>query len=45
MPLPKPTLRSRVLVIAGLVVASVAAVVLFARYGMHRLLTRRRNSG
>ena len=40
---PKPRARDRVLVIGGLVVATLAAVVLFARYGLSRLGTRRRN--
>jgi hypothetical protein len=46
MPLPRPPLSARVLVIAGLVVLSVAALVLFARYGLHRLSLklRRRKS-
>jgi hypothetical protein len=46
MPLPRPPLSARVLVIAGLVVLSVATSVLFARYGLHRLSLelRRRKS-
>ena len=43
MPLPRPPLRVRVLVIAILVVLSVAALVLFTRYGLHRLALRLRN--
>ena len=43
MPTPKPTFRGRLLVLVGLVVAGAAALVLFARYGLHRLAERRRN--
>jgi hypothetical protein len=43
MPRPKPRLSIRLLVIIGLVVAGAAAVVLLARYGLHRLAERLRN--
>ena len=40
MPLPR---QVRVLVIGSLVVLSVAALVLLARFGLHRLALRLRN--
>jgi hypothetical protein len=43
MPTPKPTVRGRLLVVGALVVAGAAAVVLFARYGLHRLRRRLRS--
>ncbi|MGY1808808.1 hypothetical protein ACI8AF_15680 [Blastococcus sp. SYSU D00669] len=42
MPLPRPALTVRLLVLAVLVVLSGAAVVLLARYGLHRLVLRLR---
>ena len=41
MPLPKPKLGVRLAVIAILVVLAAAGLVLLARYGLHRLATRR----
>ena len=43
MPMPKPKLSARVLVIAGLVVCAAAGLVLLVRFWLHRLVTRRRN--
>jgi hypothetical protein len=43
MPAPRPKLRGRLLVVGGLVLAGVAALVLFSRYGLHRLAQRLRN--
>ena len=43
MPLPKSKLTARLLVLGALVVAGVVAVVLLARYGLHRLAERLRN--
>ncbi len=42
MPLPRPPLTVRVLVISMLVVLSLAALVVLARYGLHRLTLRLR---
>ncbi|MGY1604842.1 hypothetical protein [Geodermatophilus sp. SYSU D00815] len=45
MPASQPTLSARLLVLAGLAVAGAAALVLLARYGLHRMgrrLRRRR---
>jgi hypothetical protein len=43
MPLPRPKLSIRLLVLIGLVVAGAAALVLLVRYGLHRLAERLRN--
>jgi hypothetical protein len=40
MPPRKPPLKGRLLVIAGLVIAGAAALVVLARYGLHRLAVR-----
>jgi hypothetical protein len=40
MQMPRPTVRGRVIVLVGLVVAGAAALVLLARYGLHRLRHR-----
>jgi hypothetical protein len=42
MPPQKPPLKGRLLVIAGLVIAGAAALVVLARYGLHRLAVRTR---
>lgn len=42
---PKPKFSARLLVILGLVVAGVAALVVLARYGLHRLADKARNRG
>jgi hypothetical protein len=43
MPLPKPKLSARLLVLGALVVAGAAGLVLLVRYGLHRLADRLRN--
>jgi hypothetical protein len=45
MPLPKPRLSVRLRVLVTLVVFAVAALILLARYGLHRLAERRRTRG
>jgi len=45
MPTPKPTLRGRLLVLGGLVVAGAAALVLVTRHGFHRLAQKLRHRG
>jgi hypothetical protein len=42
MPPQKPPLKGRLLVIAGLTICGAAALVLLARYGLHRLAVRTR---
>jgi hypothetical protein len=45
MPMPKPKLSVRVLVIAALVVCAAAGLVLLVRFWLHRLAAKRRNRG